>query len=677
MQTIGRYELLEQIGAGGAGLVYRARDPVADRQVALKLLRVPDAADPSALERVLEEARIAARLVHPNIASMHEVGVEDGQPYLAMELLEGRSLRELIAQSYPFKLAQKLHVAAQIARALAHAHQHEVLHRDVRPENVRVLKDGTVRLQDFSAAPPLSAAEAIGAPPSSPAARRLPYLSPEQLRGEPLSPASDVFSFGTLLYELLTYERPFQASGAPALVRQIADPSAPEPDVGRLPEGLRELVLGCLKRSEPERFQSLEPIASELLRIRDMLRADRLPSILQDAPEPPAAGAKTPVPAARSSQPQRPAAAEAAAAGPPKVFLRRAGGQAARLREPPPRRGILAIALRAALALLLLAGLGLAALAVLRPEWALAQAELLARAGRLLAWQAWGGGVRAPAEPDAEPAPRAEAAVEPTARPQRPAAAPATPSPPPPDTASAAGDAPLAGATIAPRWVAGRPAVVPLPGGQRLELLWVPAGTLQMGCSPADPDCAGDESPVFPVEVEGFWLGRHEVTRTQWAAVLGGDPGEEPRMPATRVTWREARRFLDSVGHGLRLPTEAEWEHAARAGTTGPAYRPVAEAAWTVASSGSRVHRVGELAPNAFGLYDMLGNVWEWCENRYAVYPEGGADPAAQPGEKDFAVLRGGSALRGARYSRASARYAAEASHSAADIGLRVARPGP
>ena len=214
-----------------------------------------------------------------------------------------------------------------------------------------------------------------------------------------------------------------------------------------------------------------------------------------------------------------------------------------------------------------------------------------------------------------------------------------------------------------------------------LTYVWIPAGRFVMGCSPGDPDCDSDEEPVHGVAIaKGFWLGRTEVTAAAYRRVIGrraGDDGDGTR-PAAEVTWTEAKAFCAAAGG--RLPTEAEWEYAARAGTTTRFYGPPQEVAWYAATSGEQMHPVGTKAANAFGLHDMLGNVAEWVRDRYYNRYDDSGDGAA-PEEplapNATAVARGGSwfsELAGLRVSRRLEMYPDAAEPI---IGFRCARDMP
>jgi formylglycine-generating enzyme required for sulfatase activity len=193
-----------------------------------------------------------------------------------------------------------------------------------------------------------------------------------------------------------------------------------------------------------------------------------------------------------------------------------------------------------------------------------------------------------------------------------------------------------------------------------------------MGCSPGDPDCDMFEKPSHKVQItKSFEMGRYEVTQAQWQGVMGSQPSyfKGSDLPVEQVTWGAAQSFLAKLnafsdGYRYRLPTEAEWEYAARAGTTGPYYGNLDAIAWYY-NIGGQTHPVGQKPPNAWGLYDMLGNVWEWCQDWYGSYPSGTVIDPTGPSSGSSRILRGGSWNFPQSYLRVSCRY----TRSSPDIG--------
>ncbi|HYN18776.1 MAG TPA: serine/threonine-protein kinase, partial [Actinomycetes bacterium] len=209
----GRYRLVRRIATGGMGEVWQADDTVLGRRVALKVLVEELAADDHATRRFVREARATARLAHPNVARVFDFGRDGGAPFLVMELLEGETLAARLA-SGPFGPAEAARVAAAVADALEAAHQLGIVHRDVKPSNVMLTRDGEVKVLDFGIA---AAADETHSTTGSGLYATVAYVSPERVAGEPATPASDVYSLGAVLYELLCGRPPFSGP-SPALV---------------------------------------------------------------------------------------------------------------------------------------------------------------------------------------------------------------------------------------------------------------------------------------------------------------------------------------------------------------------------------------------------------------------------------------------------------------------------
>ena len=215
-----------------------------------------------------------------------------------------------------------------------------------------------------------------------------------------------------------------------------------------------------------------------------------------------------------------------------------------------------------------------------------------------------------------------------------------------------------------------------------VEFVWVPPGQFQMGSTSSEAD--DDEQPVTQVRISrGFWMGKYEVTQAQWEAVMGSNPSSITNCggdcPVEEVSWEDVQEFIGKLnarsgGRPYRLPTEAEWEYAARAGTTEERYGDLDEIAWYVSNSGGTPHRVGEKAANAWGLHDMLGNVWEWVQDWYGSYPGGSVTDPTGPGSGSFRVFRGGSWLDGARFSRSAYRIGWRPGLRYFDLGFRLLR---
>ena len=263
--NLGRYELLSEIGRGAMGVVYKARDPVLDRLVAIKTVNM--ALEREGAEfyeaRFQQEGRAAGGLNHPNIVTIYELGRSGDTAYMAMEFLDGVELRSLLEPGKPLELTRAVSIAAQIADGLAYAHARGVVHRDVKPPNIMVAADGAIKITDFGIARMRSSqvqtqtGMALGSPK---------YMSPEQVLGRRAEQQSDLFSLGVILYEMLTGTAPFTGETLAALMYQTLNVAPPAPSAVNpaVPEVLDAIVAKALAKAVEERYQNAMELARDL-----------------------------------------------------------------------------------------------------------------------------------------------------------------------------------------------------------------------------------------------------------------------------------------------------------------------------------------------------------------------------------------------------------------------------
>lgn len=266
-EQLAHYELLSRIGRGGMGEVYRARDLMLGRSVAIKVMHEGLSSKPDWLRRFLREARAAAGLNHPNIATVYEVGDHEGKRFISMELVEGQSLRERL-EAGPLPLPDVLRLATQIASGLARAHEAGIVHRDLKPGNLMVTPDGIAKILDFGLVKLLPHASDADSEITSGGSLlgTVEYMSPEQALAEPVDQRSDQFSFGSILYEMATGKRPFRRdTPAQVLVAIIQAEPTPVHQVGaEIPVELSAIVKRCLAKKPEQRYASTADIAKEL-----------------------------------------------------------------------------------------------------------------------------------------------------------------------------------------------------------------------------------------------------------------------------------------------------------------------------------------------------------------------------------------------------------------------------
>jgi eukaryotic-like serine/threonine-protein kinase len=271
---LGPYEILEPLGTGGMGEVYRARDGRLGRIVAIKVLRHDLAADPDRVGRFEREARSASALNHPNIVTIHDVGVEGSTSYIAMEWVDGASLREMVAAGRPQPVPAVIKIGVQIAEGLAKAHAAGIVHRDLKPDNVMVTRDGLVKILDFGLAK-LAPAEAGVGPQLATASvgtaagvllGTVGYMSPEQATGAVVDYRSDQFALGIILYELAAGRRAFSRASAPQTLAAIIEdePERVETHNPRVPVQLSHVIARCLAKKPDERYESTRDLAHDL-----------------------------------------------------------------------------------------------------------------------------------------------------------------------------------------------------------------------------------------------------------------------------------------------------------------------------------------------------------------------------------------------------------------------------
>lgn len=288
IKHLGRYEIVGELGQGAMGVVYKAIDPLIDRVVAIKTINLGLALDDKEEYegRFYQEAKAAGRLNHPNIVTIYDVGKSGDVAYIAMEFLQGRELRDIMNDGGVLPVDQVLDIVAQVAQGLAYAHEHEIVHRDVKPSNIMVVRDGHAKITDFGIARMASSSVrtqtgmVLGSPK---------YMSPEQVMGKPLDQRSDIFSLGVMLYEMLTGQAPFNGENVNAIMYQTVNavPTPPSTMNPAVPEMANFIVAKALAKGLEDRYQNAKDFAIDLRACRDTLlrlgmKADSLRASVAD-----------------------------------------------------------------------------------------------------------------------------------------------------------------------------------------------------------------------------------------------------------------------------------------------------------------------------------------------------------------------------------------------------------
>jgi LSD1 subclass zinc finger protein len=613
---LGRYRILHMLSAGGMGTVYLAEDGAIGRRVALKVPHFNADDGPEVIQRFRREARVAGAIEHPHICPIYDVGEDHGYHYLVMPFIEGAPLSQHIHSDQPWSVPRAVALIRQMALAIEVMHQKGIIHRDLKPANVMIRTSGEPVLMDFGLARSASqrmthTGKVVGTPA---------YMSPEQVEGAPdeLGPAADVYSLGVILFELLTGKVPFHGPREAVWGQKlVGTPRPPSAERRGLDPQLDHLCLKAMAKKTTERFASMTAFAQTLQEyLEQALLTATLPTTeLRPAPAP--------------AEPIRTRVVCPHCGAPLKLP---AGSSERRVRCPKCQKA-----------------LGLAS-EPQRPE--ILPRELTNSIGLKL--------VRIPNGKFKMGSPKGEAGQDADEMPQHD---------------------------------------VEISTSFYLGVYSVTVSQFRQFVHETDYKTEAE------MDGQGGW-GYHPQTmkwegrkpQYTWANV-GWE--QSNAHPVVNITWNDAIKFCDWLSHREKrpyeLPTEAEWEYACRAGTTTRFYtgddeeglKEVANIAdaslkakldteysknWTFQTWDDGypfTAPVGKFKPNAWGLFDMHGNVWQWCADGPRMYEEGHIkDPKDE--SKDRRVLRGGSWYTAPRFCRAALRFVLEPGYPSSSIGFRV-----
>ena len=670
------YQVGAKLGEGGMAEVYLARNEALDQTVAIKVL-LPELVKlhSEISQRFLQEARIQARLRHPGIVRVLNADVDHDRIAVVMDYVDGQSLEEVLTAGGAQPFERCLPWFAQVLDAVGAAHVEGVVHRDLKPSNIMIGSTGQAQVLDFGIA---KVAGDVRLTRTRATMGTMLYVSPEQVQSpKDVDARSDIYSLGATFYEVLCGRPPFgvDAEQISEFALMQAHVSEPPPDPRQFHPGispaLADVLLRALAKDPAQRFSSCAEF-------RAILEAAATAGPAVSAAPPPPAPSPDPV-----------------HAGPTGTVLESPSGAGApRPPGPAPTPAPMPIptpqpAPQPAPRPAPQGGGGGSMITVVITAIAVVVVGLCAVGGILFAGSLFGGDDRSTSsrrseDREADPEVREEKTPEPSAVEQRVEAAEPTP--------AAVAEAP------SPSWSLGYEMIAVAPGE-----FWMGAPSSESGRDP-------DEEYHRVTLRRPFLLGRTEVTQAQWREIMGGNPSHFRGLdlPVEQVSWFDAVEFAnllseregltpvyrisgsyvqwDRDADGYRLPTEAEWEYAARAGadTLYAGSDSPSSVAWYKDNSSSRTHEVAQKTPNAWGLYDMSGNVWEWCWDWHpcqtgkacpSPYPGTSVDPIGEASGSER-IYRGGSWKEPRSKVRNANRGFYKPSSTNSHRGLRLARNG-
>ena len=681
-----RYRVVRQLGQGGMGSVWLAEDTQLDNKpFAIKMLPSILVSNKRAYRQLKDEALVAMKLTHPNIVTLRAFEENSGNPFLVMDYIDGQTLDDYLAEKGKLPEADVLRILRPIAAALDYAHSKGVVHRDVKPGNVMIAKDGTPYILDFGIAREIQ--ETMTRVTGKLSSGTLLYMSPEQLRGYSPKPAQDIYSFAAMAYECLKGEPPFVRG---QIEFQILN-EQPEPLTANGLTGEAAILAAGIMAGLAKNLEDRPPTCAAVIggnvsrgdakvRINEKSRAEHVETVGARVPRngdsvDKSLHASDGTADAHNSQQQAiRARVEAKIRQKHLVELPDENGLAERKKELEDDL------LRAELFFDSKAWLDAAEafttyvkkcdeLAVLVNEMrgALpkrdAARKAMENAVKLLCADS---SLRSSAEETLALAERHFNAMKFS-------------------MASKVYDSAVEMFNHAVKEESeavrtGTIRTITLPGGVTMEMIYVAPGEFVMGSPEEETGRDIDETQHKVKLTKGFWLGKCPVTQRQWQSVMKSNPSyrEGDHLPVVDVSWYDCNNFAKNVdaklGCNARLPTEAEWEYACRAGTRG-AYSGTGEIetmGWydnTFLGVGLKIHPVGQKQANAWGFQDMHGNVWEWCNDWYGRYGGDATDPIG-PSSGSGRVLRGGAWSE--CDCRSARRYAYSPNMCVSSVGFRL-----
>jgi formylglycine-generating enzyme required for sulfatase activity len=623
-----RYTVRDELGKGSMGVVYRCYDEIAGIDVALKAIPPELSRDTEEMEGIRGNFQLVHRLHHPGIANANtlEKDQETGDYFLIMECVDGVNLlAHYKSRGYHPSLTMVLPVLRQIAEALDYAHGQNIIHRDIKPSNVQITTEGVVKILDFGLAQQIQSSILRIAGAEDRKGGTPYFMAPEQWKGQFQDAATDQYAFAILSYQLVAGKCPFQSPDLMVLREMVLNEKPPKPE--SLNEEEWKVLRKAMEKERIARYTSCTELVENLENAAKVSSSSRA-QVLDGQSGP-------------GGQATRPKI-------PRKTWLKR--------KYRPPSRELGTRRMLVGVFLFPVLACGIAGASAL--SWGRMYADARSQKSAYVA--ARQSAIDAVKARDWEGAWHfSNQAFETGVR----------------DTHDALKLQMVINKASSPR--AGTTRVVHLAEGVDLELVWIPAGTYLQGSFFSGHY---DEEPAHRVMIpRGFWVGKYEITQVQYAGVTGQNPSQHigKMHPVDSISWKEAGAFARAIskeGLSFRLPTEAEWEYACRAGRQAPYYfgssaadlnryanyadasntSPLIDWRDTLHSDGfNGTSPAGSFKPNAWGLYDMAGNVAEWCDDLYHRYQF--PPYLDKPTGKDH-VARGGSWASAPAYCRSASR---------------------
>jgi len=676
-----KFQVLRRLGQGGMGTVYHARHKVMDRDVALKVINPAFLEHPDALPRFFAEVKAAARLDHPNIVRAYDAEPAGSLQLFVMEYVEGINLADYLARKGPLSVEHACRFVLQAAAGLQHAHEQGMVHRDIKPANLMLTRKGQIKILDFGLARLASERrQGTGLTQSNAFLGTPEYVAPEQaLDARQADIRADLYSLGCTLFYLLAGRSPFQADTVMKMVLSHIENEAPSlhqlrPDV---PAGLAAVVARLLAKDPKQRYQ----LPIEVVRaLAPFARKEGGASVVT-GPVSPAQSATAALPVAVPAAERASTFADLDAGKPSPRASRRRSGQG------PAGTGFPRAALRRRWPLLVGVAVGVVLLVI--GVWLLMGRSPPGKAGDgVVVLQVNEEGADVFVDGDK---------VTVTGKANEPVDIRLKKGRHKLEVRKGAFSAVSREVVLAEN---GRKVVDIMLDALRMansigmEFVFIKPGTFQMGSPETEHMHDRDEKQHQVTLTKGFYLQTTLVTQQQWQAVMGVNSNPSnfkgDDLPVDTVSWDDAKEFCrkrsTTESRAYRLPYEAEWEYAARAGTTTPFWQGATITTDQVNFDGKSPYRdtdpkgeyrgrttpVKQFKANAWGLYDMGGNLFQWCEDCYAEYPDGPIEDSKGSNTGTWRVLRGGGWGSFAGHCRAAYRYRVEPTFRPYNVGFRV-----